>query len=177
MRLLTFGHGTRSQEELVALIHEAHLSRIVDVRTTPKSRRHPWVWREEMERWVPRDAGAAYQWESALGGRRRTSSESQNIALRHAAFRGYADYMETPAFHDALDELVRSLDDEHPTAIMCSETLWWRCHRRLISDAMVLLRHVSVEHLDARGKSKPHVQTPGVRVLRDQLRYDVIDAA
>lgn len=177
MRLLTFGHGTQSQEELAALIRGANLARIIDVRTTPKSRRHPWVWREEMELWVPRETGAAYEWNADLGGRRRPSAQSHNIALRHPAFRSYADYMETPAFRDALHALVQSLDDKNAAAIMCSETLWWRCHRRLIADAVTLLHGITVEHLEARGKLKPHVPTAGVRVEGDHLRYDVDVAA
>lgn len=177
MRLLTFGHGTHSQEELAALIRGANLARVIDVRTTPKSRRHSWVWREEMELWVPRETGAAYAWNADLGGRRRPARQSLNVALRHQAFRGYADYMETPPFRDALHILVQSLDDEKPTAIMCSETLWWRCHRRLIADAVTLLHGIIVEHLDARGKLKPHVPTTGVRVEGDHLRYDVHVAA
>ena len=176
VRLLTFGHGTLTQEDIARLVAGAGLERVVDVRTTPKSRRHPWVWREEMERWLQPESGAAYEWAPQLGGRRKTSPQSHNIALRHPAFRGYADYMETPPFREALHSLVESLAEKR-TAIMCSETLWWRCHRRLISDACVLLYSVDVQHLDARGQLKAHVLTEGVRRAGDVLRYDAGVAA
>lgn len=171
VRLLTLGHGTLTQDEIVNLVESAGITRIVDVRTTPKSRRHPWVWRERMELWVPGQAHAQYEWSPDLGGRRRANRDSRNTALRHPAFRGYADYMETQPFRDALQQLVDTLS-EGTSAIMCSETLWWRCHRRLISDAAVLLHGVHVEHATARGKMQAHVATQGVRRDGDRLRYD-----
>lgn len=176
MRLLTFGHGTLDEDALTSLIRRAGVQRVVDVRTTPKSRRHPWVWREALETWVPQRTGAAYEWASALGGRRRPAPDSLNTALRHPNFRGYADYMRTHPFLEAFAGLCDSLDDA-VTAIMCSETLWWRCHRRLLSDAAVVLRDVEVLHLDARGNLRAHVLTPGVRQDGGLLRYDVMEAA
>lgn len=176
MRLLTFGHGTLDEEELAALIRQSGVERVVDVRTTPKSRRHPWVWREAMQAWAPRRAGAAYEWAADLGGRRRPLRDSVNVALRHPNFRGYADYMRTEPFLRAFDALCSSLDDA-VTAIMCSETLWWRCHRRLISDAAVVLRGVDVLHLDARGNLREHVLTSGVRQDGGLLCYDMMEAA
>lgn len=176
MRLLTFGHGTLGEDALSALIRAAGIERVVDVRTTPKSRRHPWVWREAMQAWMPGRTGAAYEWAADLGGRRRPAPDSPNVALRHPNFRGYADYMRTSTFLNAFDALCNSLDDAR-TAIMCSETLWWRCHRRLISDAAVVLRGVDVLHLDARGKLRPHVLTAGVRQDGSLLRYDILEAA
>ena len=176
MRLLTFGHGTLDEDALAALIRDAGIERVVDVRTTPKSRRHPWVWREKMEAWVPQRAHASYEWAAALGGRRRPATDSVNVALRHPNFRGYADYMRTSAFQDPFAALCASLN-EASTAIMCSETLWWRCHRRLISDAAVVLRGIDVRHLDGRGHLRPHVLTGGVRQDGALLRYDMVEAA
>lgn len=175
--MLTFGHGTLDSETLAGLIRGASIGHVLDVRTTPKSRRHPWVWREELERWIPQQANAEYRWCPALGGRRRPSPASPNVALRHPAFRGYADYMQTGEFLRALRELAGSLSAAPKTAIMCSETLWWRCHRRLISDAATLLYGVDVRHLDARGKTHAHAVTPGARVDGDILVYDVAGAA
>jgi uncharacterized protein (DUF488 family) len=173
MKLLTFGHGTASAEELADLIRNAEIEAVVDVRSVPKSRRHPQFWREQMQEWVPQLAGCTYRWNPQLGGFRSARRDSANIALRHPAFRGYADYMETPAFHEALETLLHEAEAER-TAIMCSESLWWRCHRRLISDAAVLLHGVDVQHLFHSEKLSAHVPTPGVRVLDPQhLRYDV----
>jgi uncharacterized protein (DUF488 family) len=174
--LLTLGHGTASADELSALIRGAAIELVVDVRTVPKSRRHPHVWREAMERWVPELSGSAYVWEPALGGFRKRDPASANVALHHPAFRAYADYMETDAFVSALDHLVARLDGSR-TAIMCSESLWWRCHRRLISDAAVLLRGIEVRHLMHDGTLRPHVPTAGSRVTQEEtLRYDVLFA-
>lgn len=130
-----------------------------------------------MQRWVPELSGSAYIWEPALGGFRKPVRESSNVALRHPSFRAYADYMETPEFTAALDRLL-ALGADSRVAIMCSETLWWRCHRRLIADALVLLRDVHVDHLMHDGKLRVHVPTPGVRRTEEgQLRYDVLFTA
>jgi uncharacterized protein (DUF488 family) len=173
-QLLTLGHGTATQNELARLIREAAIESIVDVRTVPKSRRHPQFWREEMERWVPEQTGSSYLWEPALGGFRKADRNSSNVALRHASFRAYADYMETDAFTNALATLLVRLATVR-VAILCSETVWWRCHRRLIADAAFLLHGVRVEHLMHDGKLRPHIPTAGVRVAEPgRLRYDML---
>src|ERR1700733_9048113 len=133
VRVHTFGHGTAGEIELAALVRAAGVKAVADVRSIPKSRAHPHVWAERMEQWVPDLAGASYEWRRDLGGFRKTTPESPNVALRHPSFRGYADYMQTGAFRDALGHLLADAATA-PTAIMCSETLWWRCHRRLIAD-------------------------------------------
>jgi uncharacterized protein (DUF488 family) len=171
VELLTFGHGTLSQEELARLIRGAEIARVVDVRTVPKSRTHPWVWSDKMAIWVPAEAGAEYVWERDLGGFRTPQPTSHHTALRNPSFRGYADYMETERFLSALNALIDSLP-HRKTAMMCSETLWWRCHRRLISDAAVLLHGIDVRHLMANGRTQPHALTQGVRRDGDVLRYD-----
>ena len=171
--LLTLGHGTLTSEEFARLIHEAAIESIVDVRSVPKSRRHPQFWREEMERWIPELGGSTYRWEPMLGGFRKPNRESPNIALRHPSFRAYADYMETDGFLSALTNLLAT--PAVPVAIMCSESVWWRCHRRLIADAALLLRCVDVRHLMHDGKLRPHIPTAGVRVTEGgKLRYDVL---
>lgn len=175
MQILTFGHGTAGEVELAALVRGAAIRDVVDVRSVPKSRAHPHVWAERMALWVPDLAGASYRWCRELGGFRKALPDSPNVALRHPAFRGYADYMQTPAFEVALDALL-SESAKNLTAIMCSETLWWRCHRRLIADALVLLHGVEVRHLMHTGALQPHRPTPGARVLRaGTLQYDVLE--
>jgi uncharacterized protein (DUF488 family) len=171
--LFTFGHGTADEVELAALIRGAGIGSVVDVRSVPKSRAHPQAWMEAMARWVPDLSGASYQWSPALGGFRKRHLDSPNTALRHASFRAYADYMQTEPFLRALDELVQSLG-KSATAIMCSESLWWRCHRRLIADAATLLRGVDVRHVMHAGTIVPHRLTEGVRILPGGLlQYDV----
>jgi uncharacterized protein (DUF488 family) len=172
--LLTLGHGTATADELARLIREAAIESIVDVRSVPKSRRHPQFWREEMERWVPERTGSAYLWEPTLGGFRKVDRTSNNVALRHPSFRAYADYMETDAFTRALVALLARAAAAR-VAILCSETLWWRCHRRLISDAAFLLHGVRIQHLMHDGKLRSHIPTVGVRVTEaGRLRYDVL---
>jgi uncharacterized protein (DUF488 family) len=170
-RLLTVGHGTASVEGLLALLGGAGVERLVDVRTAPGSRRHPHVRREAMAGWLG-EAGIGYRWEPELGGFRRPDPGSGNHALRHPAFRGYADHMRTRAFWAALDRLLAEAA-AGPTAAMCSETLWWRCHRRLLADAAVLVREAEVLHLDHRGRLEPHRPTEGVRRDGDLLAYDL----
>lgn len=171
VQLFTFGHGTLTQDELARLIQRAKLARVVDVRTVPKSRKHPWVWSDQMAVWVPAQANAEYVWERDLGGFRTPQPTSHHTALRNPSFRGYADYMETERFLSALSRLIDSLSGR-TVAIMCSETLWWRCHRRLIADAAVLLHSVDVQHLSPNAKTQPHVLTEGVRLADGALRYD-----
>lgn len=168
--LRTVGHGTLTADELGRLVAGAGVEILVDVRSFPASRRHPQFRREAMERWLP-DAGVAYRWEPRLGGRRRPAPESPHRALRVAGFRGYADHMETPEFRDALDELLTDVD-ARPTTVMCAESLWWRCHRRLLADAVVLLCGTPVEHLFHDGRLEAHRPTPEARVDGRRLVYD-----
>lgn len=169
--LLTLGHGTLDEDALAELIRSAGIAQLIDIRTVPKSRVHPHVWSERMELWVPAKAGASYEWPPDLGGFRKTTAASPNTALRNANFRGYADYMQTAAFAAALERLVADAGNEQ-TAIMCSESVWWRCHRRLVSDAAVLLHGADVQHLMHDGKRRPHQLTEGVRKSGAILVYD-----
>jgi uncharacterized protein (DUF488 family) len=172
VRLVTVGHGTATADELAALLHGAGVERLVDVRTAPGSRRHPQFRRDAMAAWLP-EAGVAYRWEPALGGFRKPVAGSPvNQALRHDAFRGYADYMRTPGFWAALDRLLAEAATD-PSAVMCAERLWWRCHRRLLSDAAVIQRGAEVVHLDHRGRLQPHLPTEVVRRDGHLLAYDL----
>lgn len=169
-RLFTVGHGTLSSDELAALLEGAGVESLVDVRTAPGSRRHPQFARAEMEQWLPA-RGVVYRWEQALGGFRRAAPDSPNTALRHPGFRGYADYMRTREFSEALDGVVQEAGGR-PVTVMCAETLWWRCHRRLIADAAVLVREIDVVHLGHDGRLTTHRPTEGARVEGDHLVYD-----
>jgi uncharacterized protein (DUF488 family) len=160
-RLLTVGHGTASRDELTRLLRAAGVQLVVDVRSVPGSRRFPQFGRAQMQAWLP-EAGVGYRWEPRLGGFRRPAEGSPNVALRHPAFRGYADYMATGPFREALAGLLDEASRQ-VTAVMCAETLWWRCHRRLIADAAVLLCRASVWHLGHDGRLAAHQLTEGVR--------------
>src|SRR5690606_40838241 len=142
MTLVPVGHGTLSAGALADLLRDSGVEVLVDIRSYPGSRRHPHFSREEMARWLP-DAGVAYRWEPRLGGRRRPRADSPHVALRNEAFRAYADHMDTPEFTAALDDLLAGAARQR-TAVMCAESAWWRCHRRLLAHAAVLLRAPAV---------------------------------
>lgn len=161
VRLLTFGHGTASQTRIAELLRDAGVALLVDVRTAPGSRRNPHVARAELERWLP-EHGIAYRWDKRLGGFRRPPPDSPDVFWREEMFRGYAAHMRTPEFTAAVDEL---LAEERDRAVMCSESVWWRCHRRLIADVAVLGRGVAVSHLMPDGRLSPHRPAEGARRL------------
>jgi uncharacterized protein (DUF488 family) len=169
MPILTLGHGTLTEGVILPLARDAGVELIVDVRSYPGSRRHPQFAREAMEQWVP-DGGIAYRWERRLGGRRRPAPDSPHVALRNEGFRGYADWMEGEPFRTALAEV---LAEPRRIAVLCSESVWWRCHRRLLADAATLLEGEPVHHLMHDGRLTPHAPTDGVRVDGDRLVYDV----
>lgn len=165
--LLTVGHGTADRPRLAALLHEASVGRIVDVRTAPGSRRNPDVGRGELQRWLPEE-GVEYRWESRLGGFRKPRPDSPDTVWRNDSFRGYAGHTREPDFLGAMDELLADLATAR-TAVLCSEAVWWRCHRRIIADFAVLARDTPVEHLMHDGRLQAHVPTPGARLRPDGL--------
>jgi uncharacterized protein (DUF488 family) len=157
--LYTVGHGTRPIEELVEVLRDAGVTRVVDVRRFPGSRRNPQFARDELAHTLPA-AGITYEWQGeTLGGRRHEAEHTRHPALHNAAFRAYADHMDSDEFRHALHALLDEAAAE-PTAVMCAETLWWRCHRRLIADASTL-EGVEVLHL-GMGEPQPHVRTSGM---------------
>jgi uncharacterized protein (DUF488 family) len=169
--LLTFGHGTATEKELVDLLDGAGVGLVVDVRRFPGSRRNPHVATVELQRWLPA-AGIAYRWEPRLGGRRRVPPGTDEVDSwwEVDAFRAYAAHTRTPEFRDALGELLAQAGPR--TAVMCSESVWWRCHRRLIADVVVLLHHRPVLHLGHGGQLAEHRPAVGARVTPDGLVYD-----
>ena len=136
---------------------------VTDVRTVPRSRTNPQFNRDELEVKLP-EAGIAYTHAKDLGGLRKPSKESPNSAWREEGFRGFADYMQTEAFEEALGALIERAQSR-PTAIMCAETLPWRCHRSLIADAL-LVRGIDVVEIMTETKSQPHKLT-SFAVVRD----------
>ena len=161
MRVCTVGHGARSVEGLLAVLDEAGVGTLVDVRRFPGSRRHPQFGRDALEAAVV-GSGLKYAWQGeSLGGRRQGHPGSRHTALRNASFVAYADHMDTPQFRDAVDDLIAAAATGLP-AVMCAETLWWHCHRMLVADALVL-RGATVDHLLEPGVRQPHRLTAGVR--------------
>jgi uncharacterized protein (DUF488 family) len=167
MPLITFGHGTASAERITELLRSAGVTALVDVRIAPGSRRNPHVARAELERWLPRD-GISYRWDKRLGGFRQPSPGSPDTAWQETAFRGYAGHMRQPDFLAAIDELLAQAAARQ-LAVMCSESIWWRCHRRLIADFAEIARGVGVRHLMHDGRLAPHRHGPGVRLRADGL--------
>jgi uncharacterized protein (DUF488 family) len=172
--VITFGHGVADADRITRLLSGAHVETLVDVRTAPGSRRNPHVTRASMSSWLP-EAGIAYRWEKRLGGWRKPPPEAPDTALRERAFRGYAAHMRSPDFLAATEELLEEAATGL-TAVMCAESLWWRCHRRMIADFLVLARNVDVRHLMHDGTLRPHRASREARLLPDSGGVLVYDA-
>jgi uncharacterized protein (DUF488 family) len=167
--VFTIGHGTASQDELVARLRSAEVELVVDVRIAPGSRRHPHVSRDALAEWLPA-AGIGYRWDKRLGGFRKLAADSPDVALRNESFRAYAGHMRSEEFGDAVDALLADVTGAS-VAVMCSETVWWRCHRRLIADHLVIARDVAVGHVMPGNRVESHAPTDGVRRGSDGLLY------
>jgi uncharacterized protein (DUF488 family) len=165
--LLTFGHGTASAEQMISLLRGAGVSVLIDVRTAPGSRRHPHTARAELQRWLP-EAGISYRWDKRLGGLRTPEPDSPDVAFSVATLRGYAGHMRTPTFLTAVDQVL-AVASARGTAVMCAESLWWRCHRRMLADFVTAARGVPVRHLMHDGRLEEHRLSPGLRLRDDGL--------
>jgi uncharacterized protein (DUF488 family) len=174
--MLTIGHSTLPIETFLAILRDNRVRVLVDIRTVPQSRHNPQFGRENLASALT-GAHIDYRWEPALGGLRRARKDSINTGWRNASFRGYADYMQTPEFAGALDELLKIVPQEH-AALMCAEAVPWRCHRSLVADALTV-RGVAVENIlyTAQGKSRRelHKLTPFARVEGERLWYPAED--
>jgi uncharacterized protein (DUF488 family) len=170
--MFTIGHSNRSLEEFLTLLRQVEVSMLIDVRAFPYSRANPQFNADALTRSLE-GAHLRYRHLRSLGGRRQrgaAAAPSPNMLWHHAAFRNYADYAMTPAFRAGLDELV-ALAYQHRCAIMCAEALWWRCHRRIITDYL-LARDIPVAHILGREKIVPATLTPGAERVDDwTIRY------
>ena len=171
MGILTVGHGALERAALAQLLHDGEVGTVVDVRRFPGSRRNPDVARDALARWLPEE-GIGYRWEPRLGGRRHLrkheDARSPDQWWRVAAFRAYAGYTRTPEFRTALDELVTQ-GAEGRVAIMCSESVWWRCHRRIVADVLVVAKDVAVDHLMPDGRFTAHEPAAGARLTDEHV--------
>jgi uncharacterized protein (DUF488 family) len=166
--IYSIGHSTRSIDDFIALLRAHGITRLADIRTIPRSRRHPHFSIDSLSESLPA-AGIAYRHFPGLGGLRKPRPDSGNAAWRHAGFRGYADYMETPAFELSLASLIEYASDKGGV-MMCAEAVWWRCHRQLVADALVA-GGVAVRHIASAAVAPPHQLTEFARVVGRKVRY------
>jgi uncharacterized protein (DUF488 family) len=171
--VFTVGHSTRPIDELLALLDSHRIRRVVDVRTVPRSRRNPQYGIDVLPQSLAA-RGIEYLHMPSLGGLRHARRDSPNTGWRNATFRGYADYMQTPEFERALEELT-ALARERRTAIMCAEAVPWRCHRSLIADALTV-RGLTVRHILSAASDVPHRLTPLARVDGTRILYPAPEA-
>lgn len=166
--LWTVGHSTHPLEQFIALLRSAQITSVVDVRRFPGSRRYPQYNQQPLT-----DSLAAIQIRYVaareLGGRRTARPDSPHTAWRNASFRGYADYMDMPAFAQGVDRVI-ALAASDRLAIMCSEAVWWRCHRALISDYLKV-RSYRVIHLLAPNQQEEHPYTSAAQIVDNRLSY------
>lgn len=167
----TIGHSNRPLEELIEMLQSFNIEQLVDIRHYPGSRKYPYFNKENLEKVIPEN-GIGYLHMVDLGGRRKVNKDSKNIAWRHPAFRGYADYMETVEFKTGIEKL-EEIAQEKRTAYMCSEAVWWRCHRSMVSD--YLKAHGwKVMHIMNIGVAKEHPYTGAASIVDGTLRYDIV---
>ena len=164
----TIGHSTRAFEEFLTMLHSFNIELIADIRTYPGSRKFPQFNKEALEILLPQN-NIQYLHIKELGGRRKAKPGSKNTGWHHIAFRSYADYMETPAFKDGIDALEQIALIQR-TAYMCSEALWWRCHRSMISDYLKVSGW-KVMHIMGIRKEKEHTYTAPARIVNGELNY------
>ncbi|MEO7478590.1 MAG: DUF488 domain-containing protein [Lysobacteraceae bacterium] len=168
----TIGHSTRTIDEFIGLLEASHIKAIADVRRFPGSRRYPQFGSEALQATLA-EIGIGYRWMPELGGRRRVAPDSPNTVWKNAAFRGYADYMQTTEFATAFDALLAYAAQQR-TCLMCAEAVWWRCHRSMISDDLKS-RGITVLHIMGEGKMTEHPYTAPARIVDGRLTYAIGD--
>ena len=166
--IFTIGHSTHPAERFLALLQAHEIEQVADIRTIPKSRRHPQFAREALESFL-HEHRINYRHIPELGGLRKPRRDSVNTAWRHAGFRGYADHMQTKEFERGVDNLL-SFARAGRTTVMCAEAIWWQCHRQLLSDAL-LARGVPVRHILSPAEAKPHRMSEFAKLSDGRLTY------
>jgi uncharacterized protein (DUF488 family) len=164
----TIGHSTHSLDEFLALLHSFNIQLVVDIRSYPGSRRYPHFNKEALQISLTQN-NIRYLHLKELGGRRKADPNSINTGWRHEAFRGYADYMQTSDFKKGIDEL-QQLALHRRTAYMCSEAVWWRCHRSMVSDYLKSIGW-TVLHIMDKEKAEEHPYTSPARIVNGKLMY------
>lgn len=164
----TIGHSTHTAEEFIRMLDAFAIKTLVDIRTFPGSRRYPHFNKESLEKLLPQH-NIEYIHMRELGGRRKPVKNSHNTAWRNEAFRGYADYTETTAFANAIHQL-ENIALKNRTAYMCSEAVWWRCHRSLVSDYLKI-KGWTVMHIMTANKAEEHPYTSAAHIVGGKLTY------
>jgi uncharacterized protein (DUF488 family) len=168
VEIFTIGHSTRPAEVFLALLRAHEIRQLADIRTIPKSRRHPQYNAAALEEFLARHA-IRYCHFPSLGGLRKPRSDSINTAWRHASFRGYADHMQTDDFRRGLEDLL-GFAQSGRTVVMCAEAVWWQCHRQLLADAL-LAQDVPVRHILEIAEAKPHRLSDFAKVSGRTVTY------
>jgi len=168
LRVLTIGHSTRPIEEFIRILHAYGVECVADVRSIPRSRHNPQFNRDILSASLE-PAGISYEHMKGLGGLRRPLPDSINTYWENASFRGYADYMQTQEFEENLNALI-DLATSKTTAIMCAESVPWRCHRSLIADAL-LVRGIHVEHIMNISHRSVHSLSSFANIRGTQITY------
>ena len=166
--IFTIGHSTRTIEEFLEMLNSFNIKVLADIRRLPGSRKYPQFDQDALKKSLE-DNGIEYVYIEGLGGRRKVSPNSKNTTWRNKSFQGYADYMETKSFENGAAELAK-LASEQATAMMCSEAVWWSCHRSMVSDYFKA-KGWKVLHIMALGKETEHPYTAPARVLGDKVLY------
>jgi uncharacterized protein (DUF488 family) len=166
--IYTIGHSTHPIEEFVGLLKSHEIGILVDIRNIPKSRHNP-QYQQEALKTSMKEHGIVYKYMKDLGGLRKAKADSPNGGWHNSSFRGYADYMQTKPFLGALNRLIETGKTAH-TAIMCAESLPWRCHRSLVADALIV-RGIAVLDIMPDGKVSPHKMTPFAHVEGEKITY------
>jgi uncharacterized protein (DUF488 family) len=169
VKIWTIGHSTRAIGDLIAALEAHGIKALADVRSLPGSRRYPQFNKEALAQSLS-ERGIRYEHFPELGGRRKAKPDSKNTAWRNDSFRGYADHMETEEFRRGVERLVDLANQAGPTAIMCAEAVWWRCHRSLISD-FLKTRGFEVVHIFDDKKSEAHPFTSAAKIVNGELSY------
>ena len=164
----TIGHSTRTIEEFIAILKSFNIELVADIRSYPGSRKFPHFNSENLMKILPEN-GIEYVLIPQLGGRRKMKPDSDNIQWKHPAFRGYADYMETSQFQEGIN-ILTTYAKEKRTAYMCSEAVWWRCHRSLVSDYLKSLGWKVIHIMDEKN-TKEHPYTAAARLENGKLTY------
>ncbi|CAI9086298.1 DUF488 domain-containing protein [Methylacidiphilum fumariolicum] len=172
MIIKSIGHGTKSLEELISMLKEANVEALIDVRSIPRSRHNPQFNKETIAEALSKES-ILYIHLPEAGGLRHPKKDSPNKGWKNESFRGFADYMATANFAAALDKIIE-IGKEKSAALMCAETLPWRCHRSLIADAL-LLRGVEVVHILPKGKEIKHQLTPWSQIKNGIVTYPASD--
>ena len=167
----TIGHSTRSAEVFLDLLQIHGIALLADVRTIPMSRRHPHFNRDALSSYLAA-RGIDYRHMAGLGGLRKPRPDSTNTGWKHPGFRGYADYMGTSGFQAALQDLVIAAAAA-PTAVMCAEAMWWKCHRRLLADALVA-RGIPVRHIMSAATATPHEMSAFATIQDGRVSYPAL---